>query len=502
MPHDAAAWQGPNGPYPRYAPNLNHRRRILANPSARSITFEFAKIELNPQYHGGMRDELQLGWYGQPPQVTLSGWAWPAGTPAAIGMVAGLSLENPGVLFRFRSGPAVAAWNLYQVGESEGGGYITGRIRLNGNGTWITSMRVTLSPHELVTGVLLDAVNGRDYVDMRLASVTTPVTVALWLDEPNSPQVYVYARCNAPPENNGAWDASAQTASESGSPGRSGAFLDLPVCSANWYVRVFSPASTQVRVFHLQWGAHYPSREYSAPGERIGIAYDASPADLQAIKNAFQEAAWRFYGATDGGYLIRSFQYYNNISSCAGWPGQNCGGATCRFCVHPQSLPCTTSWWNGFSQVFICYNHRTQPDLIAHEMGHVYIGLRDNYANLGSTTSCPSSTVAGVPWSLCGHSMMSILGDNRNGFCTELGHRTNLLDWRGFPTSRSYPSSINGPYLYDCAGGWHWTDHAAEWSALSGAHVPTTHPPDWSPHNETFGGFRRNSRLGNPVDAP
>ena len=449
-----------------------------------------------------MRDELQLGWYGQAPAETLSGFGWPAATQRTVPPQAGLTLENPGALFRFRSGPAAAAWNASLDGESEGGGYITSRMRLMGDGTWGSSMRVTLSPHELVTGILITSSGGigRDYVDMRLASVSTPVTVALWMDDPGWPSVTVYARCNAPPGDNGAWDASAVTSSDWG---RSGAFLDLPACSANWYIRVQNDSAYNIaRVFHMQWGAHYPGREYSAPGERIGIAYNASPEDLQAIKNAFQEAAWRLYGATDGGYLIRSFQYYNNIVGCAGWPEHRCGGAVCRFCIHPQSEPCDTSTWKGMSQVFICYNHRTSPELITHEMGHVYIGFQDNYANLGSATSCPTSTVADVPWSLCGHSMMSTLSENRNGFCTELGHRTNLLDWRGYPGMRSYPSSINGPYLHDCAGGWHWTNHGAEWSALSGAHVPTTHPSDWSPHNETFGQFRRNSRLGRPIDAP
>lgn len=188
----------------RYAANQNHRIRIIGNPNVRRPRVHFWTLRMNSVAVGGLADSFRVQWggtnYGE-------SWAWgdygsnPSGPDVnTLGLLidsatANYSLMHPGAYLNFRSGPAWSGSGAYF--ESEDQGFRIASMDFIGTGSQGTWIVPTLNAHERVLGVLLGggSTNG-DTVDFRLpAHATGRYTVQLWLDNPNSGDVLLWANC-------------------------------------------------------------------------------------------------------------------------------------------------------------------------------------------------------------------------------------------------------------------------------------------------------------------
>jgi len=238
----------------RYAPNLNMRFRIIANPRVRAAGLVYSELDLDSTTTFGVNDTVDFRWYDNTGAAsTRTSGPWSPGTTTGLafpsGSFASNSLMFPGARFTFRSGPT---WNgSGTFVETEDTGLRTSGIQINGTGTMGSSSVPVLSPHERVLGVVLA---NDDVVDMRLPATASPATVALWLENPNTSSVKLWARCVALPSAT-AFDQAMSTAPASLFPTWQGASLRLPACAGGWFLSVTNTSTTD-RVFHLVWGVH------------------------------------------------------------------------------------------------------------------------------------------------------------------------------------------------------------------------------------------------------
>lgn len=461
---------------PAYAPNLDHSRRIVANPFARSIRFDLNRFDLNPApCDGAAPDFLRLGWAGEFPAVIRTGvWANPQWTVPAQGTH---TLMSPGALLRFTTGAAPLEGSRYA--DCEGSGFRVNDVAITGDGTIPSFEASTVTAHEQVTGVLWET---DDLVDFNLPPRAIPTMVAVWLRaRPTAGEVRLYARCGGLPTDS-AWDARVGTADQYP------LLLDLEPCASRWYVSVTNTVPSP-QVFHVTARPYRPDREFREL--KIGVAWNADEATLAAIRASFTRAAWQLYGASEGTSLVRTFRLINNANQCDdGWPADEyaCEGGGCQFCLHPN---CDRSNSNGLGKVTLCEGDWLRPRVITHEMGHSLLGLPDEYEDIDR---CPAAPGAIFSLPLCGHSLMSGQQDNKYSFCTALAHRTSVQDYRGDPAPPV--PSINGPISYDCDGNRHWTGDTPAWARLNG-HTPEDLPATQSPSNYAYGHFAlRNDVLG------
>lgn len=489
--HDVFASQPATapGPGPRYAPNLHHRFRVIGNPFIRGVGIVYDKLDLNPIVVGGMNDTLDFRWYdGSGTPVTRTG-LWSSGTQMWVSPHGdgpnGNSLMRPGARLTFRSGPSWDGTGTHI--ESEESGFRSSDMVVWGSGATGFSVTPTLTAHERVMGVLL---GNDDVVDMRLPAHVTPVTATLWLEQPDTWGVEIWARCGSLPTTT-AFDQKMSTAPSSSFPNWHGARLDLPPCAGGWYISVTNTGSTD-RVFHLLWGTHYAERELRAM--RIGIAFDATSAQLATIHENFRTAAWLFYAMTHGSWLIRDFRVINNAHQCDdAWPVDQfaCEGTGCRFCLVdvPSGVNNCRSMADSLGKISLCSTTGwDSPQVIVHELGHAILGLPDEYHDTSSDCPHPRS------WPLCWHSMMS--GYQTYSFCNDIAHRTAQEDWRGLlGTTQPWAPVSNGPVAYDCYGNSFWTNASSMWSVLN-TYAPFALPADWSPHNRRLLEFTSDQMVG------
>lgn len=532
---DVAHSEGPGAPYPRYAPNLDYRRRIVANPYFTSASLTFSKLQLNPTVREGVSDSVSLKWRTSEGTTTGLVGTMASGSALNVGPTAGFSMMCPGLELRFVSGPSLSpdpsqAALPTAMMEAEESGFTTHQITLNSTGTPASGAPPgtcvsAIRAHEQITGILLA---NDDVIHMRLPERTTDSSVALWLQDATTATtvppgttptatnlVKVWARCNEIP------DPTVEHMVATGTmAGQTGAFLHLPAADCPggaWFVSVTNESSAN-RVFHLTAGTHYPNQDFGNTNSalRVGISFNATEAEGREIASAFRTAAWMLYGATGGAIMIREFEFFNEATECSQGVFQDefaCGGTSCQFCLHPG---CTRSNSNFVGKITMCDSDGPErfdesgtkigknlpqwlsPWVLVHEIGHAYLDLRDNYHNVNLT--CPRMRPG--TWPLCGHSIMSGYGQNAF-FCTRLGHKTNLIDWRGQGRSGSLPMSafprgINGPESYSCFSYRFFTNHDADWTAIN-ARAPEQHPLDITPNNYDYHQFWGNNAIGRPT---
>lgn len=110
------------------------------------------------------------------------------------------------------------------------------------------------------------------------------------------------------------------------------------------------------------------------------------------------------------------------------------------------------------------------PRLLAHELGHAYLSLLDEY--LGPDDARNTSPPPKVLQTLCGHSMMSIHNGPSNNLCTSWDHGFNRL------FTSPHPSSVSPPM-------------PAAWTTLHslfGFDVPVGTPDNYNYADHDFGG--------------
>lgn len=202
----------------------------------------------------------------------------------------------------------------------------------------------------------------------------------------------VYARCNADPTIT-VFDYHSYSVNNS-------IFIHIPsscTCVGKWHVVIHSDSGAGW--FNVVPTSHYPIQHRVITA---GTDFIATSTYMQSLIAALKKADKYFYGVTEVTPYIERIDLYNE-GSC-----NNCGGHRCDLCFTSNSS-CDRSYFDE-NRVVMCpsahQNHRT----IAHEWGHMFGGLPDEY-----NPKAPH-------YSRCGHSLMSANYESQNNFCYSYDH--------------------------------------------------------------------------------
>ncbi len=364
---------------------------------------------------------------------------------------------------------------------------------------------LTLAAYERVTGVLLSSpsISEPDSLMFAIDPAVAHPTVAAWLNTPTSAPVLFYARCGAVPTLE-SWDIGAQASATRP------AFLDLSMgCSTQWFVIAVNvgglrPSAGAPAAFDLRIGAATAGREWS--DIRVGIEYPVTTgAEEQYIRNAVREAAWRFYGATGGSHLVRSFVFDTT-------PG--CRDVTICWRNRPVFAGCTdgdaiTAGGGTLGTVHVCIdtssavrpNPRGDAALLAHEFGHLFTGtsvlnwLGDEYWESSGLT--PICGLSGQLILRCSHSLMTVGANPRiTSLCNARTHDSTVEVLRQTPDGLSRIGMAAGDRtLAECSDGALYSGDPygiAAWDQLNGSGAAMRHPP-WVADNFDFVLFANSS---------
>lgn len=404
FPHSPGGVFGPSTL--RIAANLNQRFRLVANPFMNRARVQFLRFAMDSTSVGGtLGDRFELDWATDPPPPTPNFLSTIApGTASLTGPVAAgtNSLQFPGMIMRVRTGADAARFSGV---DHESFGFAVDFIEATPRTTLGNSIPPTFSPYENVGGLLM---GGADTVFALLADTTHFQTLAFWTSGP----VSIFARCNADPT-----PTTFNSVATSTGPG-GGALLELGLCSGGgqWHIAITSPAGSSPTSFHIVVGAHWNNANFDQVGLRVGLNWNASSAQLTSVRASFRTAAWRFFGATGGTRIMRSFRFVNN-TPCAS-SGSACEGTFCHYCVQASSGRASCDI--GASRAYLFDGENVDPETIMHESGHCRIGLGDEY-----TDSPPGNSR-----SLCNHSMMALTGVQ--SFCSH-DHAVTTEDYTVSP---------------------------------------------------------------------
>lgn len=163
-----------------------------------------------------------------------------------------------------------------------------------------------------------------------------------------------------------------------------------------WYFAVVSYFGRGQFALYVQ-----PQYQARAIAIRVGLKYSPLPEFIPKHIEAFAMASRQFYGMTEGLFLINRVDIYPGAGSFC----ENCGGAPCDVCVSqvPGSSSCCID-----GQISISGSHRYDPEVIAHEYGHRWLDVPDEYSG---------NWVYG-----CGHSVMAFAFGSNNNLCNDWNH--------------------------------------------------------------------------------
>ena len=171
-----------------------------------------------------------------------------------------------------------------------------------------------------------------------------------------------------------------------------------------WYIAVNSYSGKGM--FHLSTGVSYQNQERSV---YVTTEQTESSATIDSIADTMLRGMRILYGMTEGGYLVNRIDVCNKPASgsCPGTP------------TYVFKRSCTRSSASG-GVVSMCPNEWPNAQVVAHEAGHAYFGLPDEYQDNAATP--PSSRAQ------CGHTMMSMIEWWMNNLCKSGIHGQNG-DW-------------------------------------------------------------------------
>ncbi|MBZ0118078.1 MAG: hypothetical protein K8H88_13830 [Sandaracinaceae bacterium] len=444
---------------------------------------------------------MVAGWLGGPTtsriQYQFNGDLFTYPIPIAISPSGGWeSLAYPGVALGMVSGPAVPyvpppRWqNLSASGRpnGEGTGFLTQSITLTPTGSQGSTTVQFVPAHGRVTGVLLQPADTVFFTVPNTAASNQGTTVAIWSDFAGSwPSLTVYARCGAKPT------ASTYHVRRFSSSGA--ALLDLTTasgaqCTSLWYIAVSSSGAAADSVFHARVGQYYTNYQWSS--RVVGSWWSPTTTDRNAIRAVMREAAWKLFGMTGQSHLLRSFTY--QWGSCSGahicWrdPPNNCGG-----------IPAFAGRCNTFDgSVNLCWGppvggtsaQQLAAALVAHEFGHCYAGLVDEYwTSSGVAQICGDNNMT---IARCTHSTMSFSWwSDLSSLCNARTH-DNVPDFNiqtlvsGVP-SWTWRGTVRGQNtISECADGvstnYAGPYGASAWDQIAGR-MPTPHSSSVTPDN-------------------
>lgn len=361
------------GTCPHYINNINQWRSVIANKWVKEFQFRIDSFDTEPSF-----DYIDYGEVsGSLTRLTGSpvlGWR---------GVVSSKSIQERPIDFLFHTDSNVAR-----------PGFAMGKARVCCSFTAplldVVPQRA-LVPLERTTGVLLG--NGDTiYGTIPIAPNNGKQSIALW--GPSNADFDVYVRCNALPTVS-VWDYRAYSAD-------SQEVLILPrpgACTypGTWYVAISSYSGAGQ--FNIVTSPMFDSGVVSL---RVGFNFNASATQLTNAATALSKTSRQFYGQTEGQILIKSYDIWNDTgSSCS-----NCGGQICDVCFEDEP---GTGWCCSGNQVTVQRNYFSDPEGIAHEFGHRFLGVSDEYEGSGGVWKCGHSNMA-KPW-----------GD-QNNFCVEMDH--------------------------------------------------------------------------------
>lgn len=402
------------GTCPHYINNVNQWRSVLANKWVKQFQFRVDSFETELVYdyvdYGELFGTLSrltgtpsLGWYG----VTSSSSVQQK--PIDILFHADQSVSRPG----FKLGRARVCCN------------ISAPILP------VIPQRFVV-PLERTTGVLLgdgDTV----YTAISIEPGVGKQSLALWGSSLTDFDIYV--RCNAVPTPT-AWDFRGYSSN-------SQELLILPrpggcTYPGTWYVAIHSYSGKGP--FNLVSSPMFSSGVVSL---RVGTAFDASTSEISTISNSLSLASRQFFGQTEGQILINRYDIWNNTGSAC----SNCGGQACDICFKDE--PGTGDCCDG-TQLTIKRDYFDKYEGIAHEYGHRFLGVPDEYT---------SETI-----DRCGHSNMASVQGSQNNFCVDMDHNTDRTP--GAPPS-STPSVWSAAYgagklprgMFDTGDNYDYVDH-------------------------------------------
>lgn len=415
------------------------------------------------------------------------------------------SLHNPGLWFRFLSGPAalydekaLGRWSdLSPLPTSESTGFKVGSITLlpDPDLQRSSSGPATLRAYERATIVLLPGRETEDSVTFRIDPSIKLPTVAAWIGETGS--VRLYFECGTAPT-----PMSSYLKVELG-----GEVVDLTQteCETGWYLTAVNMVPSLPHVLEIRVGALAgTNRIFDLV---VGLEYGATPDEMDFVRRALREAAWRFYGVTGGSHLISTFTYLEP---------PNCGGA--HICwrntteclqgdavTHPSgSTPSiTVDICRDLTGLSGADDPGDNERIMAHEFGHLLTGngvlnyLGDEYWESNSLAQiCGES---GVYIHRCSHSIMARNPETMASLCTSFTHdaatQVQRQNAAGSYTTIGMRSDNWGTAVTtvtECLDGttnYAGTHGSPAWDVLANSGAAPFAHPKWSPDNHTFRNF-------------
>lgn len=408
LPSDPNCSATAGNPCPHYINNLSNGLYVSANHSVKQIDFRVDAFDTE-----ACCDPLSISRAGLAGTTLL-------GTPATgwyPGANDGTSLEQKPTFVNF-----VSDFSITRPGFSIGAARVCCGAADN--------TPAILSQTTRFSGVLLGT---GDTVYYHMFNLGANQHQSLALKGPAGMDFDVYVRCGALP-----------TATQFDFRGFSAdamEYIDVPAYCASIYVAVnaFSGSGQ----YDLAMAFHSPSSHHAMTA---GFDFAATQAQIAQFAATLQGAAQRFYGATEGQHVIDRIDLYTN-QSCA-----NCNGATCGICFH--DTPGTgNSPICGASQMNVFQSYFGSPTGMAHEFGHRWFCLGDEYVN-------------GSQWQ-CGHSIMANPFGDQHNFCNnDAMHTEHPRDalpgvtptalaaaWSQAASAGAITSSVSGtPDNYNYAG--------------------------------------------------
>jgi hypothetical protein len=396
---------------PSYANALLHATQFVGNGWTYRVRLHFSRFWVDPT------DAVRFGGVAYTGLDQLPFHAiWSAPT-------------SPSTSSIHSQGPAMMSFTSDRSETSSTGFLIDelGVCKRSAQTTVDTAMPVLMDSAYRFTGALLGT---NDVVYLRVPPSVAGArwTYALWSEHSpfdSNVDFDIYARC-------GAWPTPTAYSHRSFS-GNTREFINASACTAGTYLAIHSFKGSGV--FHVTWGKHFPSSERIV---KAGTNFNANVTDIQAMESALQAAARRLYGQTEGNWMMTEIWLYNS-NNCS-----NCGGAACDLCMRSET---GRSYCDGCGQQSTIYRDDWEPYTIAHEWGHQYLCVGDEYFK----------PPVGPEASQCGHSNMGSSGlgfQGNNNFCNDMNHNMDRGDDVGptsLPDVRSAGQGmfVNGGVTYD-----------------------------------------------------
>ena len=296
-------------------------------------------------------------------------------------------------------------------------------------------------------GLLLGATD-TVYYTATAAAAGKKLNVAMWSDVPGV-DFDLYARCNAFPTPD-TWDYR-------GYSGDAQEFLsmDNSKCGPGgvWYIAVNAYAGKGS--YNLVSGVSFAAQELTI---NVTTEQNEPAAVIDGIADSMLRGMRELYGMTEGGYLV------SHINVCNKPVNGSCPGA--QHYVFKRS--CDRSSTAGLGgAVTMCQPQWADPLVVAHEGGHSFLLLPDEYKD-----------VNGASQAQCGHTMMSMIAWWENNLCNGNGHKHDPV-W-GAP---AMSASI----------GDNWTAITANGKVPNETYLP------WAPDNYSYLNFDFNGAISTTI---